>query len=440
MVDGSSLLLDLDGVVVESVQRLEDGTRLVQVLTAPQWVGICPDCGERSTRSKGWVCTGPRDVQVGPDRPLLRWRKRKWLCPSLVCDRKVFTESVPGVPARARVTPRAKSMMAVEVLDKARSVVAVAGDYRCGWHTVHDQVITAADAALGAEPAPVTVLGIDETRRGKAKWETDPDTGRRMWVDRWDTGLVDITGDQGLLGQVNGRNSAVVIDWLAHRDPAWRAAITHVAIDLSTVYARVAREALPDAVVIADRFHVVKKANDMVDAVRRRVTWAQRGRRGRKVDVEWINRHRLLRGAERLTDAQRTTLFAKLLSADPHEDIAAAWIAKELLRELLSCAERGGLRYEITAALDRFYRFCAACTVPEVISFARTIETWQAPIIAAIQTGLTNARTEGYNRIVKHVGRIAFGFRNPDNQRRRVRWACTRQSRQVTPSRHQCHC
>jgi hypothetical protein len=85
--------------------------------------------------------------------------------------------------------------------------------------------------------------------------------------------------------------------------------------------------------------------------------------------------------------------------------------------------------------LDRFYRFCAACKVPEVITFARTIETWQAPIIAALQTGLTNARTEGYNRIVKHVGRIAFGFRNPDNQRRRVRWACTRQSRRVTPSR-----
>ena len=105
-----------------------------------------------------------------------------------------------------------------------------------------------------------------------------------------------------------------------------------------------------------------------------------------------------------------------------------------------SCAERGGLRRQISAALDRFYRFCAACTVPEVLAFARTIETWQTPIITALQTGLTNARTEGYNRIVKHVGRIAFGFRNPDNQRRRVRWACTRQSRRVTPSRHQCHC
>ena len=241
MVDGSSLLLDLDGVVVESVQRLADGTRLVGVLTAAEWVGICPDCGQRSTRSKGWVATSPRDVQVGPDRPILRWRKRKWLCPSAVCKRTVFTEAVPGVPARARVTPRAKAMMATEVLDKDRSVAAVASDYRCGWHTVHDRVITVADAALEAEPAPVVVLGIDETRRGKAKWETDPDTGRRRWVDRWDTGLVDITGDQGLLAQVNGRNSQTVIDWLAQRDPGWSAQITHVAIDLSAVYARAVR-------------------------------------------------------------------------------------------------------------------------------------------------------------------------------------------------------
>lgn len=440
MVDGSSLLLDLDGVVVESVQRLEDGTRLVHVLTAPEWVGICPECGERSTRSKGWVSTSPRDVQVGPDRPMLRWRKRKWLCPSMVCERRVFTESVPGVPARARVTPRAKASMASAVLDEDRSVAAVAGQYRCGWHTVHDHVITVADTALQAELEPVRVLGIDETRRGKAKWEHDHVLGRRVWVDRWDTGLVDITGDQGLLAQVNGRTSGVVIDWLATQDPTWRAQITHVAIDLSPAYARVARQALPQAKLIADRFHLVKKANDMVDAVRRRVTLAQRGRRGRKADIEWINRRRLLRAAERLTADQRTTLFSKLLTADPHEDIAAAWIAKELLRELLSCTDRGGLRYEIHTALDRFYRFCAACSVPEVISLARTIEAWQTPIIAALQTGLTNARSEGYNRIVKHVGRIAFGFRNPDNQRRRVRWACTRQSRRVTPSRRQCHC
>lgn len=42
--------------------------------------------------------------------------------------------------------------------------------------------------------------------------------------------------------------------------------------------------------------------------------------------------------------------------------------------------------------------------VPEAIGFARIIENWQAPTIAGVQTGLTNVRTEGYNRVVEHVG------------------------------------
>ncbi|BDB63286.1 hypothetical protein RDE2_50800 (plasmid) [Rhodococcus sp. RDE2] len=124
----------------------------------------------------------------------------------------------------------------------------------------------------------------------------------------------------------------------------------------------------------------------------------------------------------------------------PHGDIAAAWIAKELLRDVLRCTDRGGLRYEIRDALHRFYTFCAACRVPEIGKLATTISAWQEPMILAITSGLSNARSEGYNRIVKHVGRIAFGFRTPENQRRRVRWACTRRSRRVAPSRHQYHC
>jgi hypothetical protein len=78
--------------------------------------------------------------------------------------------------------------------------------------------------------------------------------------------------------------------------------------------------------------------------------------------------------------------------------------AKELLRELLACTTTGGMRYDVSAALYRFYAFCAATTVPEIHDLAETIETWQAPTILAITTGLSNARSEGYNRIIKHVG------------------------------------
>src|ERR1700712_5953931 len=95
----------------------------------------------------------------------------------------------------------------------------------------------------------------------------------------------------------------------------------------------------------------------------------------------------------------------------------------------MACKYRGGLRYHIWAALDRFYTFAAAGKVPEIHTLATTVDTWQQPIIAAIETGLSNARSEGYNRVVKHIGRIAFGFRHTDNQRRRIRWACTRRTR-----------
>lgn len=86
-----------------------------------------------------------------------------------------------------------------------------------------------------------------------------------------------------------------------------------------------------------------------------------------------------------------------------------------------ACTTTGGVRYDITTNFYRFYALCAATNVPEIHDRATTIETWQQPVLLTIITGLSSARSEGDNRIVKHVGRVARGFRNPNNQRRRVR-------------------
>ncbi|WP_413644776.1 transposase, partial [Micromonospora sp. RTP1Z1] len=42
---------------------------------------------------------------------------------------------------------------------------------------------------------------------------------------------------------------------------------------------------------------------------------------------------------------------------------------------------------------------------------------------AFIRTGITNAGSEGTNRVIKTVARNAYGFRNPINQRLRTRCA-----------------
>ena len=76
-----------------------------------------------------------------------------------------------------------------------------------------------------------------------------------------------------------------------------------------------------------------------------------------------------------------------------------------------------------------FYRWCADADIPELTTLAETIETWWPAIEVFLTTGITNARTEGTNRLIKQVKRAACGFRNRDNYRRRVRLHCTRQTR-----------
>ena len=53
--------------------------------------------------------------------------------------------------------------------------------------------------------------------------------------------------------------------------------------------------------------------------------------------------------------------------------------------------------------------------------------------------GYTQNKTSYLNRLAKLEARLAYGFRNPLNQRRRVRIACTRgyrrRSRPATPRR-----
>ena len=70
--------------------------------------------------------------------------------------------------------------------------------------------------------------------------------------------------------------------------------------------------------------------------------------------------------------------------------------------------------------------------IPEVERLAATIDAWWPEVLGILETGVTNAATEGTNHLIKDAARIAFGFRNLDNQRRRVRFACTRRHRLAT--------
>jgi transposase len=418
---------------VIGVSAEPDGSRVVDVVTVEGTAAACPSCGVFSTSVKGRATTSPKDIPYGPERIVLRWNKTRWRCREDYCARGSFTESIEQVPPRMRTTGRLRTQIGAAVGDAARSVIEVADAHGVSWPTAHRAFVAHAEALL-VDPAPTPVLGIDETRRGRPRWEYCIEAGRWVRVDPWDTGFVDLAGTQGLLGQRAGRTSAAVVDWLRERSAEFREAVQFVAIDPAAVYASAIRTEglLPNATIVVDHFHLVKLANDAVTKVRRRVTWDLRDRRGRKLDPEWANRRRLLTARERLSQRNFQKMWNAIADEDPTGQILSAYIAKEELRALLSTVRVGGDPHLTRHRLHRFLSWCIDSRVPELLTLATTIDTWWPEINAFVLTGITNARTEGYNRLVKTVKRSACGFRNRNNSVRRIRFHCTRTQRAAT--------
>jgi transposase len=242
---GATLLLGIEGLDVLEValrrgEDLEqDAGRVVHLGTGDEGAAACPSCGVVSTSPKGRATTRPRDLPYGDDPVRLVWHKRRWRCRERACERATFTESLPAVPARPRLTTRLRAACGAGVAEGFSCVATAASYHQVSWPIAHAAFVAHVTDTL-AQPLPaVEVLGIDETRRGRPRWAQDPDTLRWSIVhDRWHTAIVDAASTAGLLAHVDGRTAAAVADWVAAQPDSWKQAVTHECIDLSASYAR----------------------------------------------------------------------------------------------------------------------------------------------------------------------------------------------------------
>jgi transposase len=428
-------LLGLEGMGVIGVEDSEAGLT-VHVVTTDESARACPCCGVISATRKDRRVTAPRHLPYGGRPARIRWHKSRWYCAETGCPRGSFTEQTRQVPARARLTRGLRREAGRVVADGGRTVLQTGRDLDISWPTAQRALEAYAAQDLPEEPPRTEAVGIDETRRGKPVWRENPETGKwELVADAWHVGFVDAVGGQGLFGQVEGRNAASVACWLDSQSEQWKQAVKYVAIDLCPTFRAAVRTALPHATVVVDCFHVVQLAQRHLADLRRRLTWRQHGRRARKGDAIYTVRKLLRMNAEDLTAGQRSLLTAELtLMGTFGKQVLAAWQAKELLRDLLRLTFKHAHtlpdREAVSAAR---YRFCAHVAdhahLPELVTLAETVEQWWDGIHAYITTGITNAASEGNNRVIKLEARKAYGFRNRANQRLRSRCATTRRTR-----------
>jgi transposase len=415
--DGTSLLFDLPGFRVVSCEGDDDtgGRRAVIMQVAGEHA--CPRCGVlaggkphdlRESRIK--------DLPMGHRRLEVVWRKRRYRCAEPRCSQRVFTERSEQVPPRHRLTARLRVRLEQAASRSARALSDVAAEYGVSWWSVHRALIVAAVERAQAPLPLVRTLGLDETRTRSLRWAW-ADDGWHL-SNPWMTSFVDLDlGRPGwLVGLVPGRSGAAVTTWLAAQPEAWRAGIEVAALDPSAPFAAAIRRLLPQATLVVDHWHLVRLANQAVTEVRQRVAREQYGRRGRKADPAWAHRRLLLAAGDRLSARGLARLRHVLAVDDPTNEIGAAWGVKELLRQLLAAPTPHDARHR----LFRFYDAVLDADMLETTRLAETISTWWPAIEAFLKLRVTNARTEGSNRVIKQLKRVGCGYRNQVNYERRI--------------------
>ncbi len=234
------LLVGLGDVELVGIDERGVDAPLVVVIRSRRPRPVCESCGSR-VWSKGYRSVVLVDLPAFGRPVRLRWRKRRWMCPSLDCGVRSFIEQNATIaPERALLTSRAARWVTIQVGRLGRSVDEVAGELGCDWHKVNNEVGRWGEALLEADTdrvGTVQAVGVDETlfwRKGR--WRTK----------QWCTSVIDL-GGRHLIDIVPGRTAESAAAGFRSQPAEWRDGIRWAVLDMSGPYRTAYDRVLPNA-------------------------------------------------------------------------------------------------------------------------------------------------------------------------------------------------
>lgn len=221
-----------------------DSTEIKVVVESNTACAICPVCGEESTEIHDIYTRFPNDLAWAEWPVVLQLQVKRFVCRNRQCPKQTFAEQFPGLVKRyARRTER--------VIDRQQQigveVCAVAAERLLGVEQIgiSDTTVNRLIRVLPERATtPICVLGVDDWAKRKGQ--------------QYGTILVDLEKGQ-IVDILADRTAKTLAEWLKKQS-----GIEVVTRDRSVAYAQAITEGVPEAVQVADRWHLLKNLSDTV--------------------------------------------------------------------------------------------------------------------------------------------------------------------------------
>ncbi len=393
-----TFLLNLPDFTVTAVERDEGQRQLIWLCEPAYPVALCPDCLQLSNHIHDSERRLVRDVSVGGWPTYLEFKHRRFECE--VCQ-KPFTEQLESIAPYRRYTLRYEAYLFQQC--HARSLRDVSSQEGLDYHVVEALYLEWSQQKVTAAQSHSTVrfLGIDEIALHK---------GREDYA----LILTDLER-QCVLTVLPDRTKGTLEAYLDTWSPQAREGVAPVAMDMWEPYRLAVSAKLPQAQVVADRFHVMQNLLAQVTAARREIQRAAPPEDQEQLKgLRWI----LVKNAESLNAAERAKL-AQMYTLSP--TLKQLHELKESFRTIF---ETSRSREEAAEQLLAWIDQVEALGVKSLSKFVGTLRNWWEHILNYFLDRVTSGFVEGMNNRLKLIKRRAFGYRNFEHFRLRVLEEC----------------
>ena len=393
MENSFQIPLDLSDVRILEVSKTEKGDWLLK-LESTRKTGICHQCGREIHDFHGY--DSPLRLRHLPlfEVPVyVEIRPKRYRCRD--CDNTpTSTQALDWYEARSPNTKPYENWLLRMLVNSTVADVARKLE-------VSDAIVTGvldrwvSKEVDWTEVSELSVLGLDEIalKRGHQDFVVLLTTPTVSGVD--------------ILGVLENRKRETVATFLQSIPQALRYTVERVCCDMYSGFSSAAREHLPQANIVIDRFHVAKAYRKSADRVRQREL---KGLRQTLTHVQYQELKGLLwafrKRPENLNDQQKD-LLERFFALSPESERAY-----QFREELTHIFEQHCSKSTATQAIQDWCERVKESGLKEFESFLTTLDRWFDEITNYFLEGWSSGFVEGFNNRVKVLKRRCYGIFN----------------------------